>query len=299
MIVSWKGDNTWAIEDSLAKLKEKFTTFNLTVLEDPSVAELGGVVRQAPMLATQRLVVVLSTKKLEKATDLLSDFSKIPTSTYLLLFNVKSKGKVEKAIKKYGKIVEFKNTDPKKLSAAIETWAKDYEITFTKDALNLFAFLTGADEGTIKNELSKLPKGKVNATQVNDFVAHHSKVDIFKIIEYTTSNKLILAWASIEQFIEEKQEATLLCAILVKHFRLLIRVKELDKHGFKKNKIGEELKIHPYRAQLLIAQSRKFKIEQLCAIFSLFEDLDFNVKTQSNPTKYFNDFLLKLSLAIE
>jgi DNA polymerase-3 subunit delta len=279
MIVNWKGDNKYQIAKSLSELKQKFDSFNLTVLPNPTLKELGDVVKQAPVFATQRLVVVLSSDKLESHPKKFEDeFNSIPNSTYLLFIGATAK--VEGTVKKCGKVVEFKNPEVKQLDEFVVQVAQEYGVTFNKQSQGLFIFLVGNDEGSIRNEMSKL-KGKVSLEDVSAAVSRHEKTNVFKLVENIVKGDLSKTNASLEQFLGEGQDPNFLVNLLIGHFRLLIQIKELDKKGLKKNGIAEKLNIHAYRAQLMLEQSQKFKPEQLAKIFALFEDLSFKVKIDS------------------
>jgi DNA polymerase-3 subunit delta len=295
MISLWTGDNEYKKQTEFVTLKSQFSDFNKTTLSNPTSEELGSVVNKTPLMANQHLVVVIDSDKLEKDKELSDKLSSVSDKTYLLFFNVKSNGNVYKAIKKNGKIIKFDNPAVKNLNSFIRDTAMESGLKFVNEnAVNLFAFYVGNDEMAIRNELSKFSKNITEEDVVNT-VTNHEKVDVFALITQVLKGQLDAAWASIEQYESEKQELLALTALLINHVKLLIQVKTLDKKGMKKNMVSKELKIHPYRASVLITQSRIFNQENLCKMFVMLFVADQSCK-RSNSVIPLKNFILQSHL---
>ena len=82
----------------------------------------------------------------------------------------------------------------------------------------------------------------------------------------------------MEHLLQERDQIMLFFS-LVGHFRLLIQARELVETGRGDVDISKELGIHPFRAEKLAVQARRFSIETLETIYERLLELDEQIKT--------------------
>jgi len=293
MINYWFGENEYALNKALAEKKKPFSRFDLAELDNPTAEELAIAVKKVPMMGGSVLVVITNPKKLLRSMTE-KELKTIPRKCEVVFVGTIKRSKLLSGLKKLGRHLEFKDFDKKQVVAKVKEIANESGVILSKDSVNLFCFLVGNKESSIRNEISKLPKGNVDVNQVNSIVSRHSTANVFSLIEFAIKGDLKRSGALFNRFVDEKTDLDLFVALMIKQVRLLILTKHLVAQRAKKGVVAQELGIHPYRAQLLIAMSRKLSKNQLARLFSELGHLDDKVKITKNP----NDirlFLFRMS----
>jgi DNA polymerase-3 subunit delta len=94
----------------------------------------------------------------------------------------------------------------------------------------------------------------------------------------------------------EERELILLYFSLVGHFRALIQSRDLLDAGKSDADIAKELGVHPYRAQKLAGQARRFSFEALRQIYARLLEKDELIKTgELDPALAMETFVAELS----
>jgi DNA polymerase-3 subunit delta len=102
--------------------------------------------------------------------------------------------------------------------------------------------------------------------------------DFFALIDAIGDGNPALAMQNLRDLMSER-DLMFLFFSLVGHFRLLVQSRELVDNGRGDSAIATALNIHPYRAQRLAAQARRFSGESLEEIYGRLLELDEVVKT--------------------
>ncbi len=112
-----------------------------------------------PFLAPCRVIELQDSGFAQNACPELADYiPDIPESTCLILTesDVDRRGRVYKAVKKYGRVVEFKRQDQRTLVRWVLGTLKQEGRSITEETMRVFLGRTGADMENIDRELEKL-----------------------------------------------------------------------------------------------------------------------------------------------
>jgi DNA polymerase-3 subunit delta len=175
---------------------------------------------------------------------------------------------------------------PKDLSQWITQRARaEYGVEIEPRAAFALAAVVGDDLRRADNELLKLasyaPAG--HAITESDVVAltpYVAEANIFKMTDALGSGNGRLALRLMHRLLQEKENDYFsLFGMIVRQFRLLLLAKEHLATGGGPNTLASALKVQPFVAQNLAAQSRAFNLAQLEQIYRTLQDYDLKMKT--------------------
>ena len=147
------------------KLKEALVedgdTMNVAIFSgkgtDPK--EIIDLAETMPFFAEHRVILIDDSGFTKNACPELADYvAQIPESTCIILneAEVDKRGKLYKAIKSKGRVVEFERQDERTLMRWVLTVLKKEGRNITEDTMKAFLGRTGADMENISKELEKL-----------------------------------------------------------------------------------------------------------------------------------------------
>lgn len=140
--------------------------------------------------------------------------------------------------------------------------------------------LTGEEEVTIESEdIKALVKANFdeNIFALTDALSNRDKKQATRLLE--------------EQYEAGLGDAYLL-NMVIRQFKILLRIREALDNGYTSNKIISQLKLHPFVVQKGINQVRRFKLEELKKIFSKLVEADHLMKTGKQDTRLMLDLLI-------
>jgi DNA polymerase-3 subunit delta len=146
------------------------------------------------------------------------------------------------------------------------------------------AEMVGTDKEAATQEIEKLLahagyRRPVEAADVEAVsLTSGEQGDFFALIDSLTGGNSARAMDMLEKLLQEREQIVLFFS-LVAHFRLLIQAREIVDTGRGDVDIARELGIHPYRAEKLAMQARRFTLGTLEEIYQGLLDLDEQIKT--------------------
>lgn len=298
------GDDDTAIQESVTKLQDALgepttaamntTRFDLA----PSLEELRGAAMATPFLAKRRLVVVSGATKAFSAADpyrQLIEFleTEIPETTAIifleppLIEKKKGKHKFLKWAESKKPLVEVAAMDlPQgaQMAAWIRDKAKVLGGEFEPLAAEALEKFVGSSKGSAENEIEKLlafvaykrPVKIMDVDAVSQTIGEQG--DYFALADALSAGNSAKAMELLQPLLLER-ELIMLYFSLVSHFRLLLESREMVEAGQNAEAIAAELGIHPYRAQKMAEQARRFSLSALEKIYHRLLELDEEIKT--------------------
>ena len=167
-------------------------TMNLSVYTGKNV-DPKAVIDQAetmPFFADKRLILLEDTGFFKNASPELADYIKSMPDTTCMVFveeEVDKRGKLYKAVKSVGRIVEFGRQDERSLMRWILSSVKKEGKQITESAMRLFLEKAGDDMGNIQMELEKLfcytlDKNEILPEDVEEICITRTENKIFDMI---------------------------------------------------------------------------------------------------------------------
>lgn len=314
------GDDEFAIAQFLKDLEKKLGDENSAALNSTrldgknlNLEELLSIAAAMPFLARRRIVILdnplgnliakdnrntkeNSTLK-EVQRKFLAVLEQIPETTGLCLVELITDKEKRKKLqwffewaqknKSRTMIKEFSLPKGGRMVAWIQEQARLKGGRFTSSAAASLAGLVGSDTRLAAQEIEKLlAYVNYNRSIENDDVelitANTSQADIFALVDAISTRQGRQAMSVLQRILEQ-QEPILTFGMIIRQFRLLLLAREVLDHGGNEQEIAKQLRLHPYVAEKITPQSRRFDLAELEFTYRRLLDLDEAVKTGSIP----------------
>ena len=310
------GDNEFEISERLADFKQKvgdesMRDLNITVL-DGRKTTLGEVQHAAdaiPFLADKRLVIVdglltrLASRKAKgddetapsgAAKDFLHGLidyvPHLPDTTRLVFVEFQPLSAKHQLVKlaeqqKGRTVIECRQPAVGELPHWIIDRAKKRGGTIEPGAAQRLAALIGGDLRRLDSEINKLityvnAERAITAKDVELLVSDASTSSVFDLVDALGRRDGQRAARELHHLLDQGENPLGLLAMIVRQYRLLILVKELQARNVPPDAMAKELKQHPFVIKKLNEQARNYRdITQLEAIYRRLLDIETEIKT--------------------
>lgn len=305
-----------AVNELQATLGDASTyDMNTTRLEGSGISldALANATQAMPFLSERRLVIVTGAAKQFSAAGARQQFTQIlenlPETTTVVLVEIPALETGKSWLTKWAKTAGvnvriFAPTEEGPMQIWLRERAKQLGGELQLKAAQDLTKLVNSDKTAAENELQKLLayvnwQRPVEAADVAALCsAYGEQGDFFALIDSLTSGQAGKAMQKLQAIMPER-DPILLYFSLVSHFRLLVQVQELVAGGLADAQIAGALNIHPFRAQKMAGQTRRFSRESLKAIYAHLLFLDEKVKTgEMEPELAMETFVAGLSAQV-
>lgn len=248
-------------------------TINLSIYTGKGidVKEMIAQAETMPFFAAHRLLLIEESGFFKNANQELADYIKsIPEGTILLFVEneVDKRGKLYKAVKQMGSVVEFTAQNEQTLTRWILGILKEEKKKITPGAMNLFLEKTGTDMERIRQELEKLicyclDKEAIEEADVQIISSEQIENKIFEMINAMAEKKQKKAMELYYDLLALKEPPMRILYLITRQFNLLMQVKELSKEGYSGKTIAERLKLAGFIVRNYMRQAEHFTLETL------------------------------------
>lgn len=281
-------------------------TMNYAYYEGKGInpAEIIDLAETMPFFAERRLVVVENSGFFKNAAPEMADYIKTMPDTVCLLFienEVDKRGKMYKAVKDKGRIVEMGRQDEKTLLYWIAGNVKREGRQIKESAARYLVSKTGTDMENLEKELEKLfsytlGNDEITAADIDDICTTQISNKIFDMIEAVAAKKQKQALEYYYDLLALKEPPMRILYLLARQFKLLLEVKDLMRRGNDKSQIAKTAKLHPFVAGKYMQQSRTFTMAELRDILEEAANMEEMVKTgRLNDVMSVEIFIVKFS----
>lgn len=264
-------------------------TMNYSYYEGKGInpRELIDLAETMPFFAERRLIVVENSGFFKSASPELADYLKSVPETTCFLFveeEIDKRGRLYKAVKANGRIVELGRQEEATLTRWILGMVKREEKQIAESTVRYFLAKSGTDMENLRNELEKLfaytwgreiiTVEDVDAVCTTQIVNH-----IFDMVNAVAEKQQKRALELYYDLLALKEPPMRILFLLVRQFRLLMEVKELDASGYGRKEIGEKTGLHGFVVGKYQSQARAFSAGELREILETAADIEERVKT--------------------
>ncbi len=231
----------------------------------------------------------------KKKTDLEHDikmllaYLKQPSPDTVLVFNANYKKlderkKIVKELKKVAKIIDVSEMSDQDTKKYIQQTISSEGYEITREAFDLFIYLTDTKLSQMMNELDKLflatsVDKKITKPVIEALIPKSLEHSIFDLLTFVLEGKSESALRLYKELVLQGEDVIKINAILISQFRLLLQVKIMLDKSYQQANMVDVLKIHPYRVKLSVAQAKKFSQETLFKVFDNLVENDYKMKT--------------------
>lgn len=302
--------------ERLAELKRSFTPpdlleLNTTVLDGQklSLRELSEACEAVPFLAPRRLVIVhrLATRFEVRRSEAESDrddsgrdsarksemqqfcryMASVPESTELVLVEpgpVQATNPLLKAVEEArGEVV-----GPRAMrDAELEDWIIDRVRQrggrISSSAAAQVAAFVGSKLRALDGELEKLvihAGGQViTESDVALLVSSAREANVFAMVDALGLRNAKVALRLLHELLNEGEPPIRLLAMIIRQFRILLQISEMQSQGRARQEIAAELRLRSFVVPRMFNQVERFSVRQLEAIYRRLLETDLSVKT--------------------
>lgn len=300
-----------AVQDIKAKvLSSAFKDMNYNSF-DAKEADAETIISTAktfPVMAQKRLIIVNRAETLSKSQqEALLAYIENPSTTTCLIFVV-SADKIDKrlsffsALDKANYLFYFKPPSDAQLPFWIKKEVQRLGKRIEDNAIGVFLEATGDELMNIKHEIEKLvlfvgKRDVIEKKDVETSVANGRLDTIFDLADSIGRKDLREGLISLKKLTMHGEEPLKILGMIARQFRIIWRVKALNKNGIAVNKIAQQLGIFPTYIEGYLNQGRKFTEDGLKKVFKIFHNADIALKSgRQSPDMVMEKLVLDLCL---
>ena len=268
--------------------------------------ELIDLAETMPFFAKRRLIVVENSGFFKNATPDLADYIKTMPDTACFLFvenEADKRGKMYKAVKSKGRVVEMARQDEKTLLYWVAGNVKKEGYKIKEQTARYLLSTTGTDMENLEKELEKLfcycmGKEEIEISDIEAICTTQITNKIFDMVEAVAMKNQKKALDYYYDLLTLKEPPMRILYLLTRQFKLLLEVKDLVGKRYDKSSIAKTVGLHPFVAGKYMQQCRTFEKKELRNILEEAVDTEEMVKTgRLNDVMSVELFIVKYSAA--
>ena len=249
--------------------------------------ELIDLAETMPFFAKRRLIVVENSGFFKNATLDLADYIKTMPDTACFLFvenEADKRGKMYKAVKSKGRVVEMARQDEKTLLYWVAGNVKKEGYKIKEQTARYLLSTTGTDMENLEKELEKLfcycmGKEEIEISDIEAICTTQITNKIFDMVEAVAMKNQKKALDYYYDLLALKEPPMRILFLLVRQYRMLFHVKALANQGYGRKEIASKAGLHPFVAGKNMEQAKRFKMGQLRRVMEEGAQLEQDVKT--------------------
>lgn len=251
------------------------------------VAQVIDLAETMPFFAERRLIVIENSGLFKGSAPELADYIKTMPETACFLFvenEVDKRGKLYKAVKDKGRVVEMARQDERTLIRWLAGMVKQEGKQIQESTLRYILSRSGTDMENLEHEMEKLfgytlDQDVITPQDVDAVCTVQITNRIFEMVEAVARQEKKKALEDYYDLLALKEPPMRILYLLTRQFKLLFEVQDLVKKGMGRKQIAEEAGLHPFVAGKYMEQCRNFQKEELLAVIEKGVDLETDVKT--------------------
>lgn len=248
-------------------------TMNVSCFEGKGIRpeEIIDLAETLPFFASRRVILIENSEFFKTKCDKLADYLPTMPDTACLIFvetAVDKRGRLYKAVKDKGRVVEFQTQDETTLTKWILGILKREGKQISRSALSLFLERTGTDMEHISRELEKLlaythGRDAITPQDVEEICTVLTTNRIFDMIRAIAEKNQKEALKLYYDLLTLKESPRGILALLARQFQQLFLVKSLMVKGYDQASMASKTGLAPFIVRRLMGQARNFTTEQL------------------------------------
>jgi DNA polymerase-3 subunit delta len=323
------GDNEFEISERMADFKQKIgddsmRDLNITVLDGrrTTLGEVQHAADAVPFLADKRLVIVeglltrLGSRRAKDGDEsassgaakdflngLLAYVTRLPETTRLVFVEFLPLNPRHQLIKlaeqqKGRTVIECQQPAAGELPRWIIERAQKHGGSIEPRAAQRLATLVGGELRRLDSEINKLityvdAQRAIAEKDVNLLVSDASASSVFDLVDALGKRDGQRAAHELHRLLDQGENPLGLLAMIVRQYRLLILVKELQAHNVLPDAMAKELGQHPFVIKKLNEQTRSYRdLAQLETIYRRLLEIETAIKTGQTPDMLALDLLV-------
>lgn len=275
--------------------------------ENCSLREVLTTAQSPPWFGSWRLIVVNRVPWFkgarEEEVEQLQEYLKQPMASTVLVF--KAGAEVERRsglfrcleISPHAVVVECGELGERERRAWLQIRAGELGLNLDYEALEYLLAFGGKGLRGLENELQKLasyllPSSVVSLETVQQVCTREVEGHIFEVIDAVAAREKFKALSLCRELINVGVPASRLFYLLVRHYRILHRVRQGQLEGWNEAKMAAELKIPQWLLRKYLQQASRLSLRDIQRGLQLMLELDVEMKTGQKPLETGLELLL-------
>ena len=231
-------------------------------------ARIAGAARTLPVLAPRRFVLVrgLEEKRAAKfLEDVLPAYLESPSPTTCLVLLADKVDKRLKWVKRISELGQLRECVGPSRPADVRTWIEERIQAAGKrpgtGAAHALFEAVGADLDRLASEIAKLvlfagARDQIRSEDVAELTADLRELALYELTDAVGNRRREEALRTLVRLLGQGEAPLAILAALANHFRMLLRAADCDPLAARQ--VQQKLGIHPFRAEKLVEQLRRF-----------------------------------------
>lgn len=260
----------------------------------------------APFLSEKRLIIlksVIGQSKKDDLKDIAHALKVIPDFSIVVFYEdtkIEKANPVYKAIAKTGKIEEYSVFKAELATKYIMDHGQKLGLPIKFDQALYLSQHIRTDLWNINNELQKLHSylagAPISKEAIDALIPLNITSSVFKLTDAIAIKNGKRSLEIFEILKESGEDLIKIFFIIVRQFRILLQVKDLQEKQLNAKEITNKLKEHPFVIQKSYDQCKNFPMAKLKSIYEKFLDIDHKTKTGVIKTSATDNRALKLAI---
>lgn len=263
-------------------------TMNYSYFEgkDLDLTAVQSMADTVPFFSERRLLVLENSGLFKKQNDF-ADYIKTMPETSIIVFvehEVDKRNKLYKAVQKQGTVSEMNGLSEKDLKLWIATYLQKNGKKMTEQNILYLINKVGADMKNLENEMEKLicyaaEESVIQQEMIDDICVVQTEGKIFEMIDAIGMKNQDRALQLYYDLLAVREKPMSILFLLIRHFNILVQIKELDHAGIPNGQIASNIGIPPFTVKKYAAQSKNFKTREIRACLEQCVEVEQQVKT--------------------
>ncbi len=252
-------------------------------IDETAVISMAGTV---PFFSERRLIVVENSGLFKRQNELSEFLSSLPETTFLVFVEqeVDKRSKLYKAVQKSGTVMELNGLEEKDLKLWVATYLHQSQKKITEQNIMYMLNKTGADMQNLKNELDKLisysaSEDVITREMIDEICVAQTEGKIFEMIDAIGMRNQDRALQLYYDLLAVREKPMSILFLLIRHFNILIQLKELANEGAANGVIASKVGVPPFAVRKYIGQAKNFKNSEIRDCLEQCAEVEQQVKT--------------------
>jgi DNA polymerase III subunit delta len=291
------GEERLLVDEFVRALKERSVpehardfNFEVHTGKDAVLSRVIDAALTLPAFSARRMVLVRQAEKINLSEpEPLLRYLKNPSETTTLVFvadKFDARGKVYKAFQKTGAAVRFARPKPSQMPDLVRRRAKGMGIAIDGAAVRMLVELVGPDMGAAVRALEMLDlyrgpgsERAIRAEDVSRVLVSVREESVFDLVDAIGQGDRVQALALLHRLCVDQREPGLrVLALIARHFRLLIRARQLLDTRTPTKAWAGALGLPPFLVDKMRRQAGRFSSEDLVRSHAAIKAVDQGLK---------------------
>lgn len=254
--------------------------------KDFPVQELVSIAQTVPFFSERRLILIENSGCFKKQSELPELILDLPDTTYLVFVEseVDKRNRLYKAVQKNGTVVEMNGLSEYDLKLWVAQVLNKDQKKITEKNIMYMIQKTGADMKNLENELEKLVcyVGKeeiISKEAIDEVCIVQSEGKIFQMIDEIAMKCQDRALELYYDLLAAREKPMSILFLLVRHFNILLQIKELDKLGVPSGQMASKVGVPPFAVKKYLSQAKNFTMKDLKSNILRSVEVEEGIKT--------------------